>query len=118
MVDYKKGLEAIAAVSKNPQAGVIDVSVPEGRVLFEEQLHERRTGRRLIRATTPLQNINPQDVQSPSCLASDHMLLPKMSQADLDLLNEDFTYKVGNRDKSAEQKESQRELVVQVIDST
>ena len=40
-----------------------------------------------------------------------------MSQADLDLLNDDFSYQVGNSDKSAEQKESQRELVVQVIDS-
>lgn len=68
----------------DPKVGTLELDSVDGIVFFETSVVERRTGLRKVRPITPLENTRPQDVQSPSTLASDHMLLPKISQLDFD----------------------------------
>ena len=81
---YSRAIDVIQKIMDDPKYGVVQLDSLEGIVFFETGVAERRTGLRKIRPLTPLENTRPQDVQSPSTLASDHMLLPKISQLDVD----------------------------------
>lgn len=64
---------------EDPSVGDWEPNTVLGRKFFETKIGVRRTDLRIIRPSTPLENIRQTDIQSPSALPSDHMLLPKMS---------------------------------------
>lgn len=57
--------------------GVFDLK-PTTEFMVEEVV-QRKVGSRLLRISTPLEQVRPQDVPSPSEARVDHMLLPHVS---------------------------------------
>lgn len=81
---YSRAIETYERILDDNTFSTIALDTDDGITFFEERVAERRSGLRKIRPSTPLEKTRPQDIQSPSTLAGDHMLLPKMTQQDLD----------------------------------